>query len=353
MPVQKIILDCERMKYLHTGLYHFCHQLGLALQAQVDPAKEALSFFVPEKEEKAFGNDASIIRQHSLQKFVLPSVKGYKVWHSTYQSSHYFPANKKIRIVLTIHDLNFLYDDNKQAFKKERELKNLQQKIDRADHVVAISNFTLSDVATHLDINKKKVSVIYNGCNFATVSTLQSPANIPSGQFLYSIGTIAEKKNFHVLPSLLVGNDRQLIISGIVQSQVYYDRIIEEAKKIGVADRVILTGPVTENDKQWYMQHCEAFVFPSLAEGFGLPVIEAMHFGKPVFLSTLTALPEIGGNYAYYFQNFEPAAMRKVLEDGLRSYKTIGDPAAIKAWAEHFNWSNAAKQYIEVYRSLY
>ena len=59
-----------------------------------------------------------------------------------------------------------------------------------------------------------------------------------------------------------------------------------------MADRVIIAGPVSADDKNWYYANCEAFAFPSLAEGFGLPVIEAMNHGKPVFLSRLTALPE-------------------------------------------------------------
>ena len=73
------------------------------------------------------------------------------------------------------------------------------------------------------------------------------------------------------------------MIAGVTHQPWYQRKIEEEAKRLGVTERVIFTGAISENDKYWYYQNCTAFVFPSIAEGFGLPVIEAMYFGKPVF----------------------------------------------------------------------
>ena len=146
----------------------------------------------------------------------------------------------------------------------------------------------------------------------------------------------------------------QLFIAGITDDENYKEIIIKEAEKNGVAERVIFAGAINENDKQWYMKNCKAFLFPSLAEGFGLPVIEAMYFGRPVILSTATALPEIGGNEAYYFDDFEPENMRSVLTDALKNYKENPDAESkITARAKMFTWEDAAKKYFEVYRSLY
>jgi glycosyltransferase involved in cell wall biosynthesis len=96
--------------------------------------------------------------------------------------------------------------------------------------------------------------------------------------------------------------------------------VMEAAKKFGVEDRVKLIGPATEEEKYWYYKNCEAFLFPSYAEGFGLPVIEAMYHGKPVFISDKTSLPEVGGDAAYYFRNFEPEYMQEVFKEGMRDY---------------------------------
>ena len=338
------------MKYPHTGLYHFCLQLGRAIQNKLGE-KDEMTFYVRESEHGAFGENAQYMSQHSLHKFWMPSLKGFNIWHSTYQGTQYMPFRSNVKVVLTIHDLNFIHE-GKSPDKIKKALHKLQKKINRADHIVAISEFTLNDIKQHLQLNGKATSVIYNGCNFNSIAELKTPEQHLSKKFLYTIGTITDKKNFHVLPALLVNNDYELIISGIVQSEAYHEKIILEAEKHGVKERVVFTGAVSENDKQWYMKNCEAFLFPSLAEGFGLPVIEAMHFGKPVILSSLTALPEIGGDAAYYFDSFEPEAMRKCLSESLAHFSSFGNLDKIKERAAFFNWDNAAEQYIDLYNTF-
>ncbi len=129
--------------------------------------------------------------------------------------------------------------------------------------------------------------------------------------------------------------------------------IIDEAKALGVLERIYFTGPISENDKQWYYTNCVGFVFPSIAEGFGLPVIEAMAKGKPVFLSSLTSLPEICDHYAFYFSDFPMESMQKTLEEGLRVYVQNNMQESIITHAKSFDWSITAKKYLDIYRSFY
>jgi glycosyltransferase involved in cell wall biosynthesis len=349
--MNRIILDCERMKYPHTGLYHFCKQLGDALLEKNDPDAE-LTFYVPSSGKKAFGAEAKYIVQSPLHKFNLPSTDNFDIWHASNQATAYYPFDRRIHIVLTIHDLNFMYDPGKEESKKQRYLEKLQKKVDRADHVVAISQFTQNDLFKYLHVPKEKTSVVYNGCNIADVHNLQSPRFIPPAPFLFSIGTITEKKNFHVLPALLSGNDLQLVIAGITQKEDYKKKIIAEAKKWGVETRLFFPGSINENDKQWYLKNCRAFVFPSISEGFGLPVVEAMHFGKPCLLSSLTSLPEIGGKEAYYFESFDPADMRQALVEALEDYDQRNPAAAIKKRSGLFSWKKAAEDYLLLYKKL-
>ncbi len=352
--IKKIVLDCERMKYPNTGLYHYCLNLGFALQQNLDKDNEELYLYVRKKANADFNNDFNFINQHSLHKFYMPMGKKYNVWHCTYQGSNYFPFTKKIPVILTIHDLNFLYDEQKNEKKKEKYLKQLAAKIASADQIVAISQFVLQDIKQHFDVKNKPCKVIYNGCNtaiqFNNITPVEKKIN---ADFIYTIGTVVDKKNFHVLPGLLKGNNRLLIISGVIQSEEYKKKIIEEAIKQQVESRVVFTGAISEAEKFWYMQHCECFVFPSLAEGFGLPVIEAMYFGKPVILSKLTSLPEIGGSDAYYFNDFDPDNMLQVLEESMQHFKQNNPAEKIKARAAIFDWNLAAKEYLEVYRSCY
>ena len=99
--------------------------------------------------------------------------------------------------------------------------------------------------------------------------------------------------------------------------------------------------------------NCYAFAHPSIAEGFGLPVAEAMSVGKPVFLSDRTALPEIGKNVAFYFRDFNALNMQKVFINGMRRYQQQKMENTIRQHGETFCWEKASRQYIEVYRSLY
>lgn len=350
----QVVLDCERMKYPNTGLYHYCLQLAQALQRNINKDNEQLKLYVRRQTEADFGKGFSFIPQHSLHKFFMPLKKEYDVWHATYQGTNYFPFQKKIPTVLTIHDLNFLYDEHKASEKKEKYLKQLAKKIKHSDHIVTISNFVLDDVKQHFDLEKKTCSVIYNGCNISDdIIPAIAESKKPAASFFYTIGTIVDKKNFHVLPPLLANNDKLLIISGVTNSQPYKEKIINEAIKYNVENRVIFTGPITETEKYWYLKNCEAFLFPSIAEGFGLPVIEAMHFGKPVILSTHTSLPEIGGNEAYYFTDFEPENMRQTLKTSMDHYNTTNPEGKIRARADFFNWDVASNQYLQVYRSLF
>ena len=348
---KKILIDVERMKYKHTGLYYYCLHLGTWL-AKEKRDTEALHFYGPTSLKGIFGNNVIYEKQHDLHKIFYPKTTEFFLWHAVYQGSQYFPKNKKIKKVLTIHDLNFLYDSKKSGSSKKSYLNKLQKRINNSHHVVTISQFVMDEVRKYLDISKIATSVIYCGCNFENTPSLQLPLTSIEGDFLFTIGTIVEKKNFHVLPALLVDNNLKLVLAGVVNDEEYHQKTIAEAIKYKVLDRLIFVGPVSENDKQWYYQNCRAFVFPSIAEGFGLPVIEAMYFGKPVILSTHTSLPEIGGKEAYYFKNFAPKHMQQTLANSLQHYDTTNPSNAIKQRAETFSWQHAAQQYLDVYRSL-
>ena len=351
----KIIIDCERMKYPHTGLYHYCHQLSMALIKQQQNEEDTPVFYVPPPEQGFLGNSVKYEIQKWWHKLYNPYAAKYDLWHGTYQGSNYYPKSIKIKKMLTIHDLNFLYDDKKSAAKQKKYLQNIQDQINRSDQLTVISAFTLQCIQDNLTVGSVPVEIIYNGCNMPAKNDLfQQPGFIKNNTtYLFSIGTIARKKNFHTLPALLIGNDYRLVIAGITQDKDYLEKIIAEAKKHKVEDRLIFPGSITESEKWWLMQNMLAFVFPSLAEGFGLPVVEAMNFGKPILLSTHTCLPEIGADAAYYFKSFDIEDMQITLQHSLQHFNTNpGQVDIIKKRAAFFNWDDAARQYGRVYKNL-
>jgi glycosyltransferase involved in cell wall biosynthesis len=351
--MHKILFDCEKMRYPNTGLYYYCKNLGNALIKTIVPRAEELSLYVPPRELGQFGDHKHLVRYHPLHKHFHPGSSKYDVWHCTFQTSRYLPSSRKPKVVLTIHDLNYIYEfkNKPEIFNKFK--KRIQHNIDRAETIVAISDYVARDIRANHTIKDQNILTIYNGWNASSFPGFDRPSYRPGAPFLFTIGNVIPKKNFHVLPALLKGNDYELIIAGIANDP-YEEKIVAEAKRHGVASRVKIIGAISEEDKYWYYKQCTAFVFPSLAEGFGFPVVEAMYHGRPVFLSNLTSLPEIGGELAYYFHDFDPAGMQASFEEGMRHYQATNPKEEIIARTKRlFTWENAANQYLNAYRQLY
>lgn len=350
----KIVLDCEQLKNPYTGLCTFSSDLAEAM-SKIVADNDDLSFFIGKLENKPFGSKYKYLRRRLWNsitcRFFLPKLD---IWHSTYQLALYTGGGWATKKVLTIHDLNFLYENTSRE-KYDRYMHKYQKNINKADHIVAISEFVKNDILAHLDVKGKPVSVIYNGYKVKEYQEYDTPVYRPYGKFLFTIGMLNSKKNFKTLPCLLANNNYELIIAGKTDpfDPDYTQEILAEADKLGVRDRVHLLGAVSDEDKYWYLSNCLAFVFPSIAEGFGLPVLEAMHFGKPVFISNLTSLPEVGGRYAYYFEEFSPEYMQTVFENNMTDFNA--DRNRSKEIMEHartFSYEKAAKAYYDIYKSL-
>lgn len=345
------LFDCERMKYAHTGLYTYCKNLGQSLQKQLR-AGERLGFFAP-PDIDVFGDDAQYIRQNSLQKFYMPSLAGYDLWHATFQNSDYVPfRNRNIKVLLTIHDLNFMYMPSKSDRKKQKYLGNLQKLINRSAAIVCVSEYAKADVLRHCDVKGKPVKVIYNGLNMLESPKLSETSYRPSKPFLFSLGAIIPNKNIHSLLPLVENEDMELLIAGRRDDAEYTRYIIDEATRRGIGEKIRILGPITEEEKAWYYQNCCAFAFPSITEGFGLPVAEAMSAGKPLFLSNRTALPEIGRDAAFYFQDFSAASMQQTFQKGMANYHHLRMYERQKLRSMDFCWDKAAGEYLRLYREI-
>ena len=342
-----ILLTLDAMRFANTGLYTFGQCLGREIARQ-GGAEFAVNAYVYPVQIGFLGDAAGYVRHRKFHRWFFPLRRRFDLVHFADQYCRFGPARTRGKTIMTIHDLNQIYEQPAGSRKLDKHMRRMQVKIAGADQIVAISRFVAADVVRHFPQAQGKISVIYNGTDFTRAPDGHRPAVVPDGPFLFSLGMVCAKKNFHVLVPLLRNNTRHLVIAGIVKED-YRQKILDEALACGVGERVIITGPVSEHDKNWYYAHCEAFVFPSLAEGFGLPVIEAMHHGKPVFLSSLTSLPEIGGSAAYYFEHFEPGHMAQVLEEGLAHFAD-GGAERVRRHASTFTWEKAGAAYLDLYR---
>lgn len=349
--IKKVAVEMEKLNNLNSGLGQFCLNLGNSLQKQSFPDLD-ICYYLPKNRAGIFGNSSKYEIISRINKILPVQVSNTKVWHCTHQQSGILPYSKKVRIVLTIHDLNFL-EKYKRGWKKRARLKKLQRLVNRAAVITAISGYTKRIAEENLDLKGKSIKVIYNGNSLQVVKDAELPGWLPEGPFIFSIGIINPKKNFHVLVSLLKNlPDRKLVIAGNKEHS-YAGQIMTMAKQAGVEQRIFLPGVIDDATRYYLYENCESFAFPSLSEGFGLPVIEAMSLGKPVFLSELTSLTEVGGPEAYYWKSFDPGHMAEIYKKGMKNFKEDSDKVAkIKKWAEKFTWDEAAKRYLEIYRSI-
>lgn len=330
MSSPKILIDFEKIKDPFSGLGQFCAHL----KTFFDQSGMNLHYWQPGKFQK-------------LAKKIPLLLPPCDVYHAVHQDSPYMPWSKKPKVILTIHDLNALYEQT-QFGSGDFYKQTLQKKIDRADVVTFISAFTRSEVENHFDLSGKQLEVIYNGISLGDKSS--RPAVIPDGKFIFTVGTVLPKKNFHVLIEMMkLLPEYKLVIAGTT-FHAYAKDMIYRISSDRLNDRIFLVGTVNEAEKLWYYENACAFVFPSLLEGFGLPVAEAMSKGLPLFLSQKTSLPEIGGKDAFYFDSFEPARMASVFKNGMGQFSPAQKERLIQRSAL-FNWKKAADAYLSLYQT--
>lgn len=346
----KVLVTLDSMRFENTGLHTFGHSLASELARQGRGSVDLSAYTYP-AQHGFLGEQVSYVGHRGFHRWLFPRKREFDVVHFADQYCRFGPERVRARTVMTVHDLNQVHERTPGTAKYQRYLRRMRRKIRGVDRIVAISEFVKSDILRFFPEARDKISVIYNGTTPSHAPEGHQPRFVPPGRFLFAVGMVCPKKNFHVLVPLLRANDATLVIAGVVK-EPYRDRIMQEAARFGVAERVVVTGPVSQFDKDWYYAHCEAFLFPSLAEGFGLPVLEAMHHGRPVFLSRFTSLPEVGGDAAFYFDNFDPDHMNEVLATGLARFAREDGAEHARAHARRFSWEQAGAAYLALYRQL-
>lgn len=348
---RKVLVDLHRLRNPNSGLGRVAW--GIAKELEKFPDGDGDIEFVFLLHGKTKNNTALQTERISLIRKYMPffCVK-YDLWHAIHQSSRLMPNSKKDLYIVTIHDLIFLHDKTRKEANKR--LKKLQSKINRASAVVFISKFTEKEVLKHLIIPKNTLTrVVYNGVEDTQEIQVQKPAFFKGNKFLFAIAEITSKKNFAVLLSFIEKlPDYNLIIAGSKKSS-YAMEMEAKIKELNLTDRVIMPGMISEREKYFLYQECEAFLFPSLFEGFGLPIIEAMRFGKPVFLSESSCLPEIGGKHAFYWTHFESQYMKDLFLEKMELFK--GNKHLKKemiTYSESFSWERNVREYISLYKEI-
>jgi len=275
------------------------------------------------------------------------------------------PTHRSTRTLLTVHDLSFLHYPEAFVPALRQYLERVvPRSIARADLVLADSASTRSDIVSLLGVSPSQVQVLYSGVSprFRPQAEpgererLRTCYGLGERPYVLSVGTLQPRKNYVRLvrafaslkPKVLAPGTQLLIAGG--QGWLYQE-ILAEAEKHG--ERVRSLGFVDDADLPALYRHAALFAFPSLYEGFGLPVLEAMACGIPVVCSNASSLPEVAGDAALLVDPLDTdglaAAIARALADGnLRQ----GMIARGLAQAAHFTWEQAARQLLGVLDTL-
>jgi glycosyltransferase involved in cell wall biosynthesis len=367
-PLPQIVIDLEKLRHINCGLGRFSLYLARELLAHSSEFFEPV-FFLPKNSDRYFENNStgsySSIqvrpwKKERFQKWIRPIGRHFNkthqpaLWHVTHQLSKYLPFNDQIPVVLTVHDLNFLHTDSESHPERtRRQLARIQKLVTRATAIVTDSQFVADDLARHIDVGSKPNHVIPLGLTKSNVVGTDRPHWMPEGPFLFSIGNFLQHKNFQSLVDMMKHlSAYKLIVAGKTETP-YGKKVFQKIKQLGLTDRVLLPGMISDVERAWLYQNCDVFVFPSLTEGFGFPVLEAMQFGKPVVMSNRTSLPEIAGDSGFFFTSYEAPEMAKAVMDAVQAFQN-NPSLAIQSCrhAERFSWQATAQQYADVYRTL-
>lgn len=273
------------------------------------------------------------------------------------------PTRKNTRTVLTVHDLSFVRapetaTDGLRGFLNDAVPRSVR----RADHILADSAATKADLIALYGTRADKITVLLSGVEprFKPITEVKELAAVRAkyglgdGPLILSLGTIQPRKNYVRLVeafSQLPQPDTKLVIVGGKGwlSEPLYQRIDE----LQMTERVIMPGFADDQDLPALYSAASVFAFPSLYEGFGLPVLEAMACGTPVVASNVSSVPEVAGDAALLIDPYDVDQIRDNIVR-LLSDETLRKDLALRGRSQvrQFTWDRAAQKLANVYTKL-
>jgi len=258
----------------------------------------------------------------------------------------FLPLRAKKRVV-TIHDVYHLSQKNQIPKLKYLFVKTfINCTAFYADEIVTVSDFSKEEIIKYLPIARKKIVVSYSGIGKTLEKDIAS--NVYKGQYLLFVGNIKRNKNVAAAIKaykLLLPNYKFYIV-GDTKSMMAECPDLQVLLE-GMEEKIIFAGKVSDSDLYEFYANATAFIFPSVYEGFGFPVLEAMKFMLPIAASNSTAIPEAGGTCIEYFDPYSideiAKAIKKVMD---RNYKI--DRVAYEAQLNKFTWSATVNNHIKL-----
>ncbi|NIA02483.1 MAG: glycosyltransferase [Nitrospirae bacterium] len=279
--------------------------------------------------------------------------------------SHVLPLNLPKKSVIMIHDVAFKYLRKSYSFSQYHYLNwSTKFAVKNATKIIVPSEATGKDLVKFFKCPKEKIEVVYHGFTAPEVSDKEIDKVMKNSKvfkhfeitkdspYILFVGRLESKKN---LVRLVEAFDNfrkshpeyRLILAG--KRGVGFERLMKAVNRLKMANSVVMPGYVTEEEKAALYKYCKVFAFPSLYEGFGLPILEAFHYKKPVLSSHVSCLPEVAGDAACYIDPYD----REVMTAGME--RLVADKNFAKKLVhlgterlKSFTWKKVAKQTLQI-----
>lgn len=370
----KIGYEAKRVFHNKTGLGNYSRDL-VRILATFYPENHYLLYNPKKSKEVLFkNNNTNVIEKLPSTPFYQ---KFYNIWRQKgiikdlekdqidlfHGLSGEIPSNLKkhtIKSVVTIHDLIFMrYPHLYSFFDRKIHFYKFKKSAQNADMVIAISEQTKQDIITYLNIPSQKIKVIYQGCqdvfkqSYSEEETAEviEKFNLPK-EFILNVGTLEERKNALTIVKAIQNIDTTLVLIG--KETDYSNKIRVYIKENNLAEKVIFLKGLSSQELAIVYQLASVFVYPSIFEGFGIPIIEALFSKTPVITTNSGVFPEAGGPHSIYIdpKNATEMALKidQLLKDGnLR--KEIADKGF--EFVQKFKDDVIAKEIMQCYTDLF
>jgi glycosyltransferase involved in cell wall biosynthesis len=264
-----------------------------------------------------------------------------------------------IKKVVTIHDLIFVrYPNLYSYFDRKIHFLKFKYAAKKSNVVVAISQQTKNDIVTYLGIKEDKIKVIYQGCNAvfkqtfteAEINSTLIKYNL-SENYILNVGTIEKRKNLLTILKSITNTNKNLVVIG--KKTDYFNEIWTYIVSNNLEKQVLFLKNLSLEEMAMIYQKATLFVYPSIFEGFGIPIIEALYSKTPVITSTGSCFSEAGGSHSIYINPESSEELKEAINllwDNPSKRKEMQEKGF--EFVQKFNDEVIAKNWNELYQSL-
>lgn len=351
-------------------------ELIKALQ-KLDTGHEFVVFVRPDTDDRVItpSADFEIVRVKGSpypvwEQFMLPPIVkkyGIDVLHCTANTA---PLNSSAPIITTLHDIIYLEKLNLTQGSMYQRIGNLYRRwnvprtVKKSKVITTVSNFERQRILDHFDLPEEKVVTVYNavGSHFKKITDptelerVKLKYNLPD-EYLFFLGNTDPKKNVRgVLAALAILKQQGKLRLPIVMpdlDSLYLNQLLSDLKAPDLANDIVLCGYIPNIEIPAVYSSAVLFLYPSLRESFGIPLLEAMACGVPVVTSNSSPMTEVAGNAALYAEAANPESIAENIDMLLNNEQYRQQLVALgKERIKLFSWENTASQMLTLYEKI-